>query len=106
MLAALRLCQPELAPAGDDLTLVLDVSNDGVTQVYLARHPIDQGHHVDGEGGLELGHLEQVVLHHQGVGVALERDDQVGFAARRCVVDVGDSVEVSAIDEVLDPRSD
>ena len=57
-----------------------------------------------GEARLQLGELEQVVEHDVGVGVALERDDELGLAARRAVVDVGDAVEVAGVDELLDAR--
>ena len=106
VLAPPGLVEPELRPAGDDVDLVTHVGDEGVTEVDLPRHPVDQRHHVDRERRLQLRELEQVVLDHVGVGVALERDDQVGLAARRGVVDVGDAVEVAAVDELLDTRGD
>ena len=71
------------------------------TQVERARHAVDQRDHVDREGRLQRRELEQVVEHDVGVGVALERDDEAGLAAGRVVVDVGDAVEVAAVDELL-----
>ena len=55
---------------------------------------------------LQLGQLEQVVHHDVGVGVALERDHEVGLATGRSVVDVGDAVEVASVDELLDAGRD
>ena len=70
--------QPELGPAPDDLDLVVDVGLQGLDQVEGPGHPVDQGHHVDAEAGLQRGVLVQVVEHHVGVGVALELDLELG----------------------------
>ena len=72
------LVQAELRAPGDDLDLVLDVAVQRLHEVERARHPVDQGHHVDGEAGLQLRELEQVVEHDVGVGVALQRDHEAG----------------------------
>ena len=96
------LVEQELGPPGDHLDLVGHVVAEHLGQVERAGHPVDQGHRVDAEGGLQRRLLEQVVEHHVGVGVALQADDQPGLAARRVVLGLGDAVEVAGADQVLD----
>ncbi len=67
----LGLAQAELAPAGDDLDLVVDVGAQRLGEVQSAGNSVDQRNHVHPEAGLQGGVLEQVVEHHVGVGVAL-----------------------------------
>ena len=100
------LVEAELGAPGDDLDLVADVALQRVGEVERARHAVDEGDHVDAEAGLQLRELVEVVEHHVGVGVALERDDQAGLATGRAVVDVADAVEVAAVDELLDAAGD
>ena len=106
VLALPRLVEAEPRAPGDDLDLVARVAVERRAQVERARHAADQRDHVDGEAGLQLGELEQLVEHDVGVGVALEQDAQIGLAARRAVVDVGDAFEVAGVDELLDARRD
>ena len=106
MLAAAGPVEAEARAAGDDLDLVAHVASQGLGEVQRARNAVDEGDHVDGEARLQLGHLEEVVEHDVGVGVALEGDDELGLATCRCVVDVGDAVEVTAVDELLDAPGD
>ena len=40
------------------------------------------------------------------LAVALERDHQLRLAAGGVVVDIGDAVELTAVDELLDPSGD
>ena len=83
VLAAAGLVEAELRAPGDHVDLVGDVAGQRLGQVQRARHAVDEGDHVDGEVRLQLRQLEQVVEHDVGVGVALERDDELGLAARR-----------------------
>ena len=106
VVAFLRLVEAVLAATSDDFDLVVDVAADGVAQVERARHAFDERHHVDRELALQLGVLEQVVHHDVGVGVTLERDDEVGGAAGRVVVHVGDALEAVVVDQFLDARGD
>ena len=76
------LAQAELRAAGDHLDLVSGVVRHGLGQVERAGHAVHQGHHVHGEVGLQRGVLVEVVEHHVGVGVALERHHQAGHACR------------------------
>ena len=99
------LLQPVLGTPGDDLDLVLQVGNKCVAEVDLARHSPDQGDHVDRERRLQLRQLEQVVHHDVGVAIALERDDQLSLATVRAIVDIGNSVEVTVVDQLLDASS-
>ena len=65
--------------------------------------PVDQGQHVGGEVGLQLGVLEQVVEHDAGDGVALEDDHQALAGARAGVVaDVGDALDAAGVGELGD----
>ena len=106
VLAAACLVEPELGAPGDDLDLVADVAGERRGEVERARHTVDEGDHVDRERRLQLRQLEQVVEHDIGVGVALECDHEVGLAAGRSVVDVGDALEVAGGDELLDATGD
>ena len=99
------LLQPVLGSAGDDLDLVVEVGDKGVTQGDLLGHALHQSDHVDRERGLQLSELEQVVHHHVGVAVAFEADDQLGLAAVGAIVDIGNTVEVAVVDQLLDTRS-
>ena len=63
---------------------------------------VDQRHHVDGEVGLQRRALVEVVEHDVGVGVALELDHELGVVAGRHVVEVGDAVELAAVDQLGD----
>ena len=83
-----------------------DVALQRRDEVERARHAVDQRDHVDAEAGLQLGELVEVVEHDVGVGVALQRDDQAGLATGGAVVDVGDAVEVAAVDQLLDAPGD
>ena len=106
LLVPAGLVQAVLRPAGDDLDLVRDVALERLHQVERAGHAVDQRHHVDGEAGLQLRLLEQVVQHDVGVGVPAQADDEVGLAAGRVVVDVGDALELAGVDQLLDAPGD
>ena len=70
----LLLAQPVLGPPEDDLHLVPHVVADDLVQPQGARHPVDQCQNVDAERGLQGGVLVEVVQHHLGDRVTLERD--------------------------------
>ena len=106
MVAVVCFLQTELGAPCGDFQLVIDVANQRVAQVECARHAVHECNHVDGEACLQLRQFEQVVHDHVGVGIALESDDEVGFATRRVVVDVGDAIQVAAIDQFLNTCGD
>ena len=102
----LGLVEAVLGPAGDDLDLVIDVGHQRIAEVERARHPTDQRDHVDAEAGLQGRALPEVVEHDLGVGVALQRDHEPGVVARRLVVDVGDALELTVVDQLGDLAGD
>ena len=71
-----RLAQGEDGAAGDDLAAVLQKDLDEVFQVAQLGLPIDERHHVDAKGVLQLRLFVQVVQHHFGHFAALEFDYQ------------------------------
>ncbi len=71
-------------------------------QVERPRPAVDQRHHVDAETGLQRRQLVQVVEDDVGVGVPLERDDDLGVVAGREVLDVPDALELPAVDQFGD----
>ena len=73
---------------------------DEFLEVECAGTSVDEGHVVDAERGLHLGHLVELVEHHVGVGVALELDDDAHALVVALVVDVGDAVELLVGHEV------
>ena len=101
--AGLGVVQPVLGPALDDLDLVGDPVGDELVEPERTRHVVDQRQHVAAEGVLQLGVLVQVVQHHPGLRVPLEDDHQPLPGTRRGVVaDVGDAVELAAVDQLGD----
>mgnify|MGYP006204469935 CR=1 FL=1 len=53
VLAALGLVETELGPPGDDLALMGDVGHEGVAQIQLARHTVDESDQTWRLGGVE-----------------------------------------------------
>ena len=98
----LGLGQAEPGAPLDHLHLVIEVVADDLLDVEGARHPVDQGHHVDPEGLLQLGVLVQLVEHHLGHGVALELDDQPGAGAVGLVAQVGDAGDLALAHQLGD----
>ena len=96
------LLEAELRPAPDDLLLVVDVGDQGVAQAQGAGHAVDEGHGVDREVRLQRGALVEVVEDDQARGVPLEPQDQAQLALGRLVVELGDALELPAVDQVLD----
>jgi hypothetical protein len=91
-----------LGAAADDLDLVVDVGLEGLDEVERAGDAVDERHRVDREVRLQLGVLVEVVEHHQAGGVLLQPDDQAGLALGGLVVDVGDALDGSGLDQFLD----
>ena len=100
--AGLRLGEAELAAAGYDLDLVVDVVANGLVEGEGAWHAVDEGEDVDAEGRLHRGVLEELVQHDVRVGVALELDHESGLAPRGVVLGVRDAVEITGLHEVVD----
>ncbi len=71
--AVSRFAQPVFGAPGDDLDLVGDVVGDRLGQAQCPGDAVDQGDDVDSEARLHRRVLVEVVQHHVGVGVALER---------------------------------
>ena len=82
MLTIAGFVEPELRATSDDINLVSNVTFEGIFQVDGARYTIDQGNHVHGETCLKLCELVKVVQHNVCVGIALQRNDEFGLAAR------------------------
>ena len=59
--AVLRLLEPELGPAADDLDLVVDVGLQRLHEVERARDAVDERHRVHGEVRLQRRVLVEVV---------------------------------------------
>ena len=93
-----------LGPAGDDLSLVDDVVVDELLQREGARHPVDQRHHVEAEGLLELGALVEVVGDDVRVGAPLELDHDAHPGAVGLVAQVGDPLQLLVADQIGDLR--
>ena len=92
----LGLAQPVAGAPDDDLDLVADVVAHHLVEPQRARHAVDDRQHVDAEAVLQLGVLVEVVEHHLGDGVALERDhDAHADAVGRLVVDLRDAGELA-----------
>src|SRR4051794_6585890 len=94
--ALLGLAQPVARAPDDDLDLVADVVAHHLVEPQRARHPVDDGEHVDAEAVLQLRVLVEVVQHDLGHGVALERDHNAhADAVAGLVVDLGDARELA-----------
>ena len=65
-----------------------------------ARVTVHQGEHDDAERGLHLRVLEEQVLHHTGVGVALEDNDHAHTFAVGLVADIGDVGDGPVLDQL------
>jgi hypothetical protein len=91
--ALLRLAQLEDRAPGDDFLAMLDEDQQRVAQREQLRPAADDRQHVDAERVLQLAHLEELVLHDLGNGVALELDDDAHAVAIRLVAQVRDALE-------------
>ncbi len=72
-------------------------------QIQEARLPVEQRHHVDAEGVLELGLLEQVVQDDFRNLAALQFDHHAHSGLVRLVLDVGDAFDLLVVDQLRDP---
>ena len=73
--ALLGLVEQVLGAPDDDLDLVRDVQTHEMVQRQRPRDAVHDGQHVGAERRLQLRVLVEVVQHHLGHGVTLERDD-------------------------------
>ena len=71
-----RFAQCEHRAACDHFSAVLQEHADQVFQVAQLGLAVDEGHHVDAEGVLQLGLFVQIVEHHFGHFTALEFNHQ------------------------------
>ena len=70
-----RLLEVVLGPAPDDLAAVVDVVLEHALERQRLGLAVDEREHVEVEGRLQGGVLEQVVQHLVRVGVALDLDE-------------------------------
>ncbi len=97
-----RLAEVELGAAADDLAAPVDVVlEDGCERQRLGL-AVDERQHVHVEGQLQRRVLEQVVEHLVRVRVALALDDHAHAVAVGLVAQVGDALDLLALDEVGD----
>ena len=89
-----RLAQREYRAARHHFPAVLQEDADQVLQVAQLGLAVDQRHHVDAEGVLQLRLLVQVVQHHLGHFAALELDHQAHAGLVRFVLDVADAFDL------------
>ncbi len=104
--SVLRLLQPVLGAAGDDLDLVVDVHLQRVAQVQQARCTVDQREHVHREVRLHGRVLVELVQHDLRVRVALELDDEADRVTGRLVAHVADALDLAFVHEVGDLGAD
>ena len=102
MAAVARLAQVEDRPARDHLAAVLQEDADQIADVAQLGLAIDQRHHVDAEGVLQLRLLVQVVQHHLGQFAALEFDHQAHARLVGLVLDVADALDLLLVHQFGD----
>src|SRR5206468_12589681 len=95
-----RLAQHEHGSAWYDLAAMLEEDLDQVLQVAQLRLVVDQRHHVDAEGVLQLRLLVQVVQHHLGHFAALQFDDDAHARLVGLVLDVADAFELLLVNQL------
>ena len=94
MTALACLAQREHSAARDDFAAMFQEYLDQVFQVAQLGLAVDQRHHVDAEGVLQLGLLVQVVQHHFGHFAPLELDHQAHAGLVGLVLDVADAFDL------------
>ena len=99
-----RLAQVEERAPRHHLAPVREESLQHLLEIENARLPVDQRHHVDAEGVLELRLLEEVVEDDFGQRVALQLDDRPHAGLVRLVLDVRDALDLLLVRELADPR--
>ena len=99
MEASLGLVETVLRTTGDNFDLVLHIGDQSVAKREGAGHAVDESNHVDRETRLKWRVFPKLVENDLGIGVSLEGDDELGVVARREIVDVGDAVEHTRLDQ-------
>ncbi len=103
MRAAAGLIQLVLGAAADHLAPVLDVVLQHFFERQHARLVVfHQRQHVDAEGHLHLGELEQVVQHLFGLCILLQDHHQPDARAIRLVAHVADAFDLAILDQLGD----
>src|SRR5450759_452450 len=82
--------QVELGAAGDNFQAVFDINVQGALERKGARFTVNQGQHLNTEGGLEGGVFIKLVEHLARMGVAFELNDDAHAVAVRFVAQVAD----------------
>jgi hypothetical protein len=94
------LAQREDGAARDHFAAVLQEDLDQVLQVAQLGLAVDQRHHVDAEGVLQLRLLVEVVEHHLGHFAALELDHQAHARLVGLVLDVADAFDLLLVHQL------
>ncbi len=100
--ALARLLEVELAAAADDLAAEVDVVLERCLEADGARLAVDQGQHVDGEGGLHRCVLVERVEHGAGLAAAAQLDDDAHALAVGLVAQVADAFDLARLDQLGD----
>ncbi len=100
MAAFAGLAQREHGAARDHFAAVLQEDLDQVLQVAQLGLAVDQRHHVDAEGVLQLRLLVEVVEHHLGHFAALELDDKAHARLVGLVLDVADAFDLLLVHQL------
>ena len=95
-----RLAQVEHGAPRDHFAAVVQENLDQVLQVAQLGLAVDQGHHVDAEGVLQLRLLVQVVEHHLGHFAALEFNDQSHARFVGLILDVADALDLLLVHQL------
>ena len=98
--AVLRLLEVELAAPADDHAAVLDEGLQRLLEVHRPRPPAIEGEHVHGEGRLQRGEAEDLVLDRGWRARPAQLDDDPHAVAVRLVAEVRDALDAPSADEV------
>ena len=93
MPALARLTQIEHRAPCHHFTAVVEEYLDQILQIAKLGLAVDQRHHIDTEGVLQLGLLVQVVEHHFRHFAALEFNDQAHAGLVRLILNVADALD-------------
>ncbi len=99
MTALARLAQVEHRAACHHFAAVFQKHLDQVFQVAQAGLTIDQRHHVDAEGVLQLRLFVQIVQDHLGHFTALELDHQTHARLVGLILDVADALDLLFVNQ-------
>src|SRR5690606_37094558 len=92
----------ELGAPYDDLVPMVDVMLDRILQRDGFRPAVHESDHVDAEGLLTLGVLEQLILHDERHGIALQLDDHAQAFPVALIAQVRDAFDPLLLDQVRD----